>query len=241
MVGIGLLLHRLLRAVVLEGLDAVRSTNTAGACGAPSSSCRCPGSPSRRLVHRRIRATALGHGGRVADLLRGLGPDRTRPGHLAHLLRHRSIRSCWSSWSMLMVKAIKAGPKDNVALLNGEPDPMETPHRSNRPRRAPSPRPQNKETRTMNAIPIDYETLRLIWWACSASADRLCHHGRNGSGRRRAVARRCADRRGAPRACSTCSGRHGKATRSGWSSAAARSLPRSRRSMRSAFRASISR
>ncbi|SDG52761.1 cytochrome ubiquinol oxidase subunit I [Pelagibacterium luteolum] len=28
---------------------------------------------------------------------------------------------------ILMVKAIKAGPKDYVALLNGEPDPMETP------------------------------------------------------------------------------------------------------------------
>ena len=28
---------------------------------------------------------------------------------------------------ILMVKAIQAGPKDYVALLNGEADPMETP------------------------------------------------------------------------------------------------------------------
>ncbi|WMT88902.1 cytochrome ubiquinol oxidase subunit I [Pelagibacterium sp. 26DY04] len=47
----------------------------------------------------------------------------------------------------LMVKAIKAGPKDYVALLNGEPDPMETPRpKSDKPQSAESDaRPQPAE------------------------------------------------------------------------------------------------
>ena len=167
-----------------------------------------------------IRPPALDDRRRAADL--PVGFERLRRQCLARLAGFVLFYSVLAVVEVyLMVKYIRHGPEADSGRRPGA-----------RSRRAPSGA----------AHVLDYEILRLIWWAAAGrAADRLRRHGRLRSGRRHPAALRRPHRCASGASSSTPSGRSGKATRSGSSSAAARSSPPGRRSMPWRSPASISR